>query len=354
MYGITFFYSIIDVVLGNSILIFSDSLYQLVATLSSAAKLLPQFLGRLCFVKGLSGIDQQFIHYVHPLTILLMLALISISTRYSPKLSMFVSRAVIHAICLLLLLSYSSIASTSLLLVRVIRFIGVDEMYSYLSPDIEYYHGRHLVYGLIAILIGRVIVIGLPLLLFLEPFLNSKINFIKIKPLLDQFQGCYKDRFRYFASYFLLFRLMILGILAINQPNSFITLYSLQVICIIMILIHVTVKPYNNNYLNFFDSFMLLILVLVISLQIVETYHGFSPDAALWMAFVLVILPWFVFLLIVMHLHVENIKKLTVNFISAFKSSKSAENPINESTEMHQCEIIVDQNIRDKAKTTIV
>ena len=29
-----------------------------------------------------------------------------------------------------------------------------------------------------------IIVIGLPLLLALEPFLNSKINFIKIKPLL--------------------------------------------------------------------------------------------------------------------------------------------------------------------------
>ena len=250
LYGITFYYSIIDVVLGNTILS-SDSLYQLVTTLSSVAKLLPQFLGRLCFVKGLNGIDQQFIHYLHPLAILLMLALISISMRYSPKLSLFVSRAVIHSICLLLLLSYSSIASTTLLLVRAITFTDVDEVYSYLSPDIGYFHGRHLVYGLIAILIGLVIVIGLPLLLLLEPFLNSKINFIKIKPLLDQFQGCYKDRFRYFASYFLIFRLMILGILAINIPNSFTTLYSLQVICLIMILIHVTVKPYSNNLLNF-------------------------------------------------------------------------------------------------------
>ena len=353
LYGITFFYSIIDVVLGNAILS-SDSLYQLVTTLSSVAKLLPQFLGQLCFVKGLSGIDQQFIHYLHPLAIILMLALISISTRYSPKLSLFVSRAVIHSICLLLLLSYSSIASTSLLLVRALTFTNVDEVYSYLSPDIEYFHDRHLVYGLMAILIGLVIVIGLPLLLLLEPFLNSKINFIKIKPLLDQFQGCYKDKCRYFASYFLIFRLMILGILAINIPNTFTTLYLLQVICLIMILIHVTVKPYSNNVLNFFDSFMLFVLVLVISLQIVETYHGFSPNAALGMAFVLVILPLFVFLLVVVYLHVEKIKKLIVYSISTIKLSKSAENANSEVTEMHQCEFIVDQNARDKSNTTIV
>ena len=353
LYGITFYYSIIDVVLGNTILS-SDSLYQLVTTLSSVAKLLPQFLGQLCFVKGLSGIDQQFIHYLHPLAILLMLALISISTRYSPKLSLFVSRAVIHSICLLLLLSYSSIASTTLLLVRALTFTNVDEVYSYLSPDIGYFRGRHLGYGLMAILIGLVIVIGLPLLLLLEPFLNSKINFIKIKPLLDQFQGCYKDKCRYFASYFLIFRLMILGILAINKPNSFTTLYSLQVICLIMILIHVTVKPYSNNLLNFFDSFMLFVLVLVISLQIVETYHGFSPNAALVMAFVLVVLPLFVFLLVVVYLYVEKIKKLIVYSISTIKPSKSAENANSEVTEMHQCEFIVDQNARDKLNTTIV
>ena len=128
------------------------------------------------------------------------------SARFSHKISSFLSRAVIHAICLLLLLSYSSIASTSLLLVRAIRFTDIDKVYSYLSPNIEYFHGRHLAYGLIALVIGLIFVIGLPLLLLLEPFVNSKINFIKVKPLLDQFQRCYKDRFRYFASFFMIFR----------------------------------------------------------------------------------------------------------------------------------------------------
>jgi len=212
LYGITFYYSIIDVLFVKTLL-FTDNLYQLINTLSSIAKLIPQFLGQLCFVKGLSGIDQQFIHYIHPLAILLILLLISISTRFSRRLSLFVSRAVIHAICLLLLLSYTSIASTSLLLMRSIKFTNVDKVYSYLSPDIEYFHGRHLIYGLVAIVTGLIIVIGLPLLLLLEPFLNSKINFIKIKPLLDQFQGCYKDKYRYFASYFMIFRLIVLGIL---------------------------------------------------------------------------------------------------------------------------------------------
>ena len=60
----------------------------------------------------------------------------------------------------------------------------MTKVYTYLSPDIEYFHGRHLVYGTIAIFCTITIVIGLPLLLLLEPFINHKINFMKIKPLL--------------------------------------------------------------------------------------------------------------------------------------------------------------------------
>ena len=53
---------IIDILLGE-IIQSNDGLYQFVTIFSSVAKLLPQFLGQLCFVEGMSGIDQQFIYY---------------------------------------------------------------------------------------------------------------------------------------------------------------------------------------------------------------------------------------------------------------------------------------------------
>ena len=123
-------------------------------------------------------------------------------------------------ICFLLLLSYTSVATTSLLLLRSLTFDNVDKVYTYLSPDIEYCHGRHLPYFLTAILCVLVIVIGLPLLLLLEPFFNSNINFIKIKPLLDHFQGCYKDTYRRFAAYYMVCRLVIILIIITNLSNN--------------------------------------------------------------------------------------------------------------------------------------
>ena len=354
LYGITFYYSITDILLMET-LQFNKNLNQFVVVLSSVAKLLPRFLGQLCFVKGLSGIDQQFIHYIHPLAVLLLLLFISVSVRFSPRLSMFVSRAVIHAICLLLLLSYTSIASTSLLLVRAIRFTSVDKVYSYLSPNIEYFHGRHLIYALVALLTGLVVVIGLPLLLSLEPFVNHKINFIKIKPLLDQFQGCYKDKFRYFASYYMIFRLIILIILVINATNIFITLYLLLVACSLMMFIHTAVRPYLNHLLNLFDSFVLLIMTFIITLLIIESYRGFPTNTTLVIAFALLALPAIAFSFMVAYLHLERIKKLYSLCFSAVKKVKSKNSTSNERIEMPKREygVIVDDQLRDKSTTTM-
>ena len=353
LYGITFYYSTIDI-LHLEVVILTENVHQFVIVLSSVAKLIPQFLGQLCLTKGLSGIDQQFIHYLHPFAILLLLSLLSISARFSRRLSNFVSRAVIHAICLLLLLSYTSIASTSLLLMRFITFANVDKVYSYLSPDIEYFHGRHLIYVLIAAFMGLLVMFGLPLLLLLEPFINSKINFIKIKPFLDQFQGCYKDKFRYFASYYMIFRLIMLAIVIINPTNIFITLYSLLVSCSLLTFIHITVRPYANHVLNLFDSFMLFTMMLVIPLLIVKAYGGFSSDAAFSIAILLTIAPLIAFLLMVASLQWISVKKLVTQCIYFVKSTRNA--PNSENVEMHHHEhgiIVIDQHLRDKS-TTIV
>jgi len=137
----------------------------------------------------MSGIDQQFIHYAHPLAVAIVVATACVLARISYKFSSFLSRGIIHVICFLLLLAYTSVATASLLLLRSLTFDNVDKVYtlSYPSPDIEYLHGCHLQYFILATLCTLIIVIGLPFVLLVEPFCNHKINFIKTKPILDQF-----------------------------------------------------------------------------------------------------------------------------------------------------------------------
>ena len=223
-YGIIYYYSIVDILMVNDV---SKELFHLVSILSSFAKLTPQLFGQLCLVEGLSGIDQQFIHYSHALAVSLILLIIVLVARYSPRLTQFVGRCIVRVICILLLLSYTSLASTSLQLLRLLTFNDVDEVRTYSSPDIKYFTGRHLVYAIVAILCEVIIVIGLPLFLLLEPFLRRRVNLVRIKPLLDQFQGCYKDKYRWFAAYYLICRQVIILIVYVGNGNYYYMLYGM-------------------------------------------------------------------------------------------------------------------------------
>ena len=289
VFGIIYFYSIVDILLVNDV---SKEVNRLVAILSSLAKLTPKLFGQLCFVEGLSGIDQQFIHYCHALAISLILLAIVLVARISPRLLMHVNRHIIGVICILLLLSYTSLASTSLQLLRPLIFNDVDEVFTYSSPDIKYFTGRHLVYAITALLCEMIIVIGFPLLLLLEPLLSRKVNFVRIKPLMDPFQHCYKDKYRWFAAYYLICRQVLILIVYIGNINYYNMLYYLQTACIIIAMIHGYIQPYKSNLLNGLDGLILLIMVLVVNLN---TFPSFSLSVSSGLSVVLVILPLLLF-----------------------------------------------------------
>ena len=286
LYGIIYYYSMVGVLLGNNPYIL-DGTFQFLSILSSFAQLTPRFLGKLCFVKGLSGIDQLFIHYSHAVAVSLLLLLIVVAARCSARMAFYVSRCIIRVICLLILLSYTSIASTSLQLLRPLGFTDVKEWYTYSSPSIQYFHGRHAVYGVVAIVCELVVGIGLPLLLLLEPILSRKINFIRIKPLLDQFQGCYKDKYRWFAAYYLICRQVIFLIVYNFNSNYYNMLFYLQTACVIIAMIHMWFQPYQRMFLNALDGVMLLLILFEVN---INTFP-FLKNVTIEIVVIMVILP---------------------------------------------------------------
>ena len=353
-YALTHFYTLVDILLKQYTDL-SNVLYIIVSIISSIANVTPRFLGQLCLFENMSGIDQQFIHYTHPLAILVILIIISWLARHFKKLSTFISRGIIHAICFLLLLSYTSVVTTSLLLMRSLTFVGVDNVYTYLSPDIQYFHGRHLAYGIVVIIFTLLIVIGLPLLLLLEPFLNRKVNFIRIKPLLDQFQGCYKDKYRYFAAYYMICRLIIITIIIINFSEAFISRYLLMFASTIIALLHVMVKPYADNSLNISDGTILHTMVLVTGLPLFEYYDTFDSSLAVGIAFVLVILPLVQFVIIKIFTSKQTLKEIFKKIIKYFPFQDKAlkyecNNVIANSTVTNDVNINADDNIRRNAE----
>ena len=345
LYGITYYYSILDILLNQNLQT-SRGLQLTVIVISSFSKITPQFLGELCLTTGMSGIDQQFIHYMHPLAIILILVAISLLAKRSRRISTFISRGIIHVICLLLLLSYTSIASTSLLLIRSLTFQEIDKVYTYLSPDIEYFQGRHLAYGIVSLLCIVSIVIGLPLLLTLEPILNHKFNFVKIKPLLDQFQGCYKDKYRCFAGYYMICRLVVITIVIANSSNDFAVNYIVSAACGIIALLHLTIKPYTNKILNKFDGVILHLCGLTSALRLSD---NFDSPFVITITLVLVILPLLIFIAMALFLHKDDFKRMIAYFTSKHELPNSSNDASNNEVPMKEFHIIVDDSKRKNA-----
>ena len=349
LYSITYYYSIVDILLSQN-LDASRELYLTVNILSSFSKIIPQFLGVLCLTTGMSGIDQQFIHYVNPSAVIIILIVIVLLARISQRVSAIISRGIINVICLLLLLSYTSITSTSLLLMRPLTFHEIDKVYTYLSPDMEYFHGRHLVYGIIALLCIISIVIGLPLLLALEPFLNRKFNFVKIKPLLDQFQGCYKDKYRCFAGYYMIGRLVIISVVIVNSSNDFVTNYMLVIVCGIIGLVHISVKPYSSEILNKFDSIILHLVIFIAALPLLD---DFDSPLVIIITFVLVILPLLNFIAMTLFLHKNDLIKIPRYFTVIKDGTSSDHNANNNETPVTEYQFTVDDHVRQNVNVTI-
>ena len=305
--GIIYYYSVADILLGET-LSFSSGLSILVSILSIFFKLNPGFdLFKFCFVQYMQRIDQYFINYIHPTAILFFLLLLVLFKRTNlcnsfrfcqnpveNDNSIRFGKVIIPIICLILTIAYVSIADTSLRLLQSIRFTGVDETYIYLSPSIGYFTGRHIVYFLVALIYGLVIVVGLPFLLILSHWtMQVKLKFVRIdmKPIMDQFQGCYKDNCRWFSAVYLVCRLVILIIVVIDFSDYYIELYLLIIVCLFTAILHHTVQPYEKSILNTCDAILLHLLILVVSLQMVAFSNGFTVEAVKGLAYVLLLLP---------------------------------------------------------------
>ena len=285
LYSITFFYSIVDILLVTNLHL-TDRVFYTATILSSFAKLNPQFLGRLCFLGNLDAIDQQFIHYCHVVFISIILMVIYIMAKCNNRALMYVNRGIMQVTCFVLLFSYTSLTSTSLLLLRAVKFEDIDGLYTYLSPYLKYFANRHAGYASVAVLCVLLVTIGFPLLLVVEPlvmkvfnehfnnkdrcitnFMKRQACFARIKQLLDQLQDCYKDQYRWFAAYYLICRLVIMLITYFANDDYNYMIYYLQVACVVIAMTHIWIQPYKNDLLNVLDSVILLIMLLTVNLS---------------------------------------------------------------------------------------
>ena len=256
-----------------------------------------------CLWNGATALDMLAIKYVTILyTLLLIVVLICIINNCGGNCIgkccriTTVKSSVIHGISTFLIICYGQCIRVSLsLLISIELYVEKD---SKLRPgtrvwydgNMLYFSKGHLPYALPALFCLLTVGLLPPALLLTYPLLNkildvlgfeddSKIYTISrklpinsLKPLLDSFQGCFKDNLRFFAGLYFLYRWPIL--LIYMNTTSFSTFYMVTGgILVVILALHAISQPYIKRAHNIIDALLLTDLVLINGLSFLNYYR---------------------------------------------------------------------------------
>jgi len=182
----------------------------------------PQFIGLIdkCFAYGLNNVQHYVLRYVHPLFISIVILVIIGITRCWPRFSTISKQNYgVRALCVLLYISFTSLSETSLSVLNFATFPNIPGVYVNIEPTIPYFDpSGHFPYALLAISIQAFIVLPFLFIMLFSQCLARipRLNLTRIKPILDEYQACYKTEFRWFAGYYLACRQFVFIFSLIN------------------------------------------------------------------------------------------------------------------------------------------
>ncbi len=269
MFGIIYYFSVASIYTRTSAVL-GIRWMQIVMYVNAAIALLdPGFLGycKLCFIESWkTPLPHELFRLATPLFLMVSVVIFIIIARccrFPRRFSMSESSPV-HAICLLILLSYTSSSFTSWKILVPLP-VSNGRYLVQVAPTIDYFHKDFLLYFVIALFVQLFICIPVCLFFLFSPFLSKHVNLVKLrlKPIVDEFHACYKPEYRWFAGFYFLARQIVYLICmtfteSYPQNNSYLTTVN-----VLVLLTHAIAQPYSKKWLNMIDTILLSDLVVL-------------------------------------------------------------------------------------------
>ena len=198
-----------------------------------------------------------------------------------------VKSTIIHGFSAFFVMCYSQCAKVTLFILNPGRVHSVGKVnHNNITPvvfyhgDYKYLQGGHIKYALPASIFGVTIVLIPPLLLVIYPLCYKILALLRIeetrcisilcrimplesmKPIFDSFQSCFRDKYRFFAGFYFLYRLVALVSFLIT--DSLTKFYiALEVQLIVMLTLQATTYPYHRRWHNIIDILLFANLAVI-------------------------------------------------------------------------------------------
>ena len=194
---------------------------------------------------------------------------------------------VIHGFSAFFVMCYSQCAKVTLFLLTPARIYSIGSPHKqnvtkvvFYSGDYLFLHNNHLKYALPALLFAVTLVLIPPTLLLIYPLCYRLFAFFqmeetqclqilckvipleKMKPLFDSFQSCFKDKYRFFAGLYFLYRLVaLISFLVTDSLTKF--YIALEVQLILMLTLQATTYAYKKYWHNILDTLLFADLAII-------------------------------------------------------------------------------------------
>ena len=224
-----------------------------------------------CFYNGMDDYAKMWLQLAFPFYLIFIATLIIITSRYSITIQRLTARRALPVLATLFLLSYTKIlriVSNVLFFYSTITHLPSKHTTLVWSVDanVPLFGVRFTVLFVVCLILFLILVPFNIILLFTRAL--SRFRFInKFKPLLDAYQGPYKDKYYYWIGLQLLIRAMFFGI---SSSDRNISLTTSIILIGILGGIHGIIRPFKIMYKNYQE------LVLILNLQAlyaISLYH---------------------------------------------------------------------------------
>ena len=215
-----------------------------------------------CFSSHLDTFWKVLLQFAFPLYIWLLVAAIILLSRYSTVAARLSGSNSVPVLATLFLLSYAKVLATI-----IISFSFTSLQAEKISPlvwlhdgNLRFLQGKHIALVVVSTLFALFYIIPLTLLLLFAPVLQRAHNrrivrlVQRFKPLLDAFQGPYKDRFHWWPGMMLVIRIILFITLTTNTKHDprlsalFVGMTALPLIVLS------AAGVYKNKLLNFHET----------------------------------------------------------------------------------------------------
>ena len=234
-----------------------------------------------------------------------------------------IRNSIIHGLATFLVLSYAKVTTVTGLLLSSTTLYGhrdsEDAIKTVVRLDgtMDNFGREHLPYACVSLILFFTIIVLPPLLLLSYPLLPNLIyelnlqdkwifRILIIKPLdkcvpfFDAFQSCFKNKYRFFAGLYFLYRAMAVVLITYDWQLTTRLIYQ-QGFFLLIIIIHCACQPYKSRKYNILDGCIFVILAAINSLSLYNVFNDEiylrSSPASFWIQLILIYTPFMYFML---------------------------------------------------------